>query len=113
MLGVLWIAAIGALITRVDASITLGFFAVLTPLTLITYAISNLLSKYLPSELVTVADVVHTIAPIEISAYNAGERLIVQQHVLEEVRRITSKQLGLNMNDVLASSRFVEDLKLD
>jgi len=42
-----------------------------------------------------------------------GERLVAEQAVLFKVREITADQLGLELDEVNADSRLVEDLKMD
>ncbi len=65
-----------------------------------------------PPGLETVGDMARAIAPIEPAGATPGARLIAQQQVLEEVRRITSKQLGVPLEQVRAESEFVRDLRL-
>lgn len=50
---------------------------------------------------------------LKIPAENSGQRLAAQQRVLEEVRRLTSEQLGIPIEKVQPESDFVRDLDLD
>lgn len=72
--------------------------------------IKDLFDVNFPRGIETVGDVARTIAPIEVSIENSGQRLAAQQKVLDEVRRITAEQLGLPLDKVLPESNFVKDL---
>jgi acyl carrier protein len=73
---------------------------------------SSAIGWRLPPGVETVGDVVRLIAPIEVAHGSQGERLLAQQQVLAEVRRITSQQLGLPLEKVQPESSFVKDLEV-
>lgn len=60
----------------------------------------------------TVADMARAIAPVA-QAASAGERRAREGEVLDEVRRITARCLGLPLERVLPRSDFVRDLGMD
>jgi acyl carrier protein len=73
-------------------------------------AVTGAFRRQFPMGLETVGDLATFLTPVEMPGGGVGERLIVQQRVLEEVRRITAQQLGLPLDKVQASSDFVKDL---
>lgn len=76
-------------------------------------SIGEYLSLHFPPGIETVGDVARLIAPIEMQQGNPGERLVAQQRVLDEVRRLTAQQLGLPLERVQPTSDFVKDLEID
>jgi acyl carrier protein len=64
----------------------------------------------LPQEVETVGDLVRIIAPLDWPRGGAGARLLMQHRVLEEVREITSRELGVPLEKVKPESEFVKDL---
>lgn len=63
-----------------------------------------------PAGITTVGDLARVVAPLEVSMSNAGQRLIAQHRVLEEIRRITADQTGLPLEKVKPESDFIKDL---
>jgi hypothetical protein len=76
-------------------------------------SIEWLFRRHFPPGLKTVGDVARVLAPIEVPEEGPGERLVVEQRVLEEVRCITARTLGIPLERVRASSDFVKDLEVD
>lgn len=65
-----------------------------------------------PAGCETVGDLVRrSMPPVVPSA--AGERMVAERAVLERVRWLTARQLGIPIERVQAESRFVEDLEID
>jgi acyl carrier protein len=85
------------------------FLTSITVLTLLCRA-SDVIGWRLPEGMETVGDVVRAIAPIQIAGGSPGERLLAQQRVLEEVRRLTAEQLGMPLEKVTPLSTFAGDL---
>jgi len=71
------------------------------------------LRRRLPAGIETVGDLASEIAPVEVASGTAGQQLLLQQRVLEEVRRLTAEQLGLPLEQVRPDSDFVNDLEID
>ncbi len=116
---IMWATAIGVLVSVAVVGVTwarFGAAAGVVVFLLVAVAMVTLLrtSKeigwHLPPGVETVGDVVRLIAPIGVAYGSPGERLLAQQHVLAEVRRITSQQLGLPLEKVQPDSDFVKDL---
>lgn len=63
-----------------------------------------------PREVETVGDLVRIVAPLDWPRGGAGARLLMQHRVLEEVREITSRELGVPLEKVKPESEFVKDL---
>lgn len=76
-------------------------------------ALQNRFAFNFPVGIETAGDVARTMAPIEVPMENSGSRLVAQQKVLDEVRRITAEQLGLPLEKVLPESNFVKDLGIE
>jgi acyl carrier protein len=76
-------------------------------------SVTGLFRRHFPAGIETVGDLARVLAPVEMPQHGPGERLIVQQRVLEEVRRITALQLGLPLEKVRPESDFVRDLEID
>lgn len=74
--------------------------------------VESLLATQFPSGLVTIGDLSHMLAPIEIARDDSDARKIVEQRVVDEVRRLTAEQFNLPLNKVRPESRF-RDLGLD
>lgn len=62
-----------------------------------------------PAECTTLGDLARAISP-QTLPLGAGDRLVAEQRVLEQVRTITAEQLGLRPDQVKPESRFVDDL---
>jgi acyl carrier protein len=75
--------------------------------------VSRKLATHFPVGLATVGDVARFIAPIGASSGSPGERLLTQQRVMEEVRRLTAEKLRLPLERVQPTSDFVKDLEID
>jgi len=74
---------------------------------------TGVLAHCLPFDISTVGDMVRCITPIEFPLNAPGKGLIVQQHVLAEIRKITATQLGMPIEQVRAESHLIHDLKMD
>jgi acyl carrier protein len=85
-------------------------FIVVAALVLTLSVVSREIGWRLPDGVETVGDVVRLIANDGPAYGSPGERLIAQQLVLAEVRRITSEQLGLPLDKVQPESDFLKDL---
>lgn len=118
---IMWATAIGVFVSVALVGVTwarFGAAASLVAFLLVAIVMVTLLRTLnkigwrLPPGIETVGDVVRLIAPIEVAHGSPGERLLAQQHVLTEVRRITSQQLGLPMEKVQPESDFVKDLEV-
>lgn len=85
--------------------------------TIMARGIADGFRSQLPRGLVTVGDLARRIAGASVSEATGplgpGQRLIVQQRVLDEVRVITSEQLGVPLERVKPESEFVKDLGMD
>lgn len=77
------------------------------------WALIDQLQQHFPRGIETVGDIARVIAPMELPMSSAGERLVVQQQVLEEVRRISADQLGMSLDKVHPNSDYVKDLGID
>jgi acyl carrier protein len=71
------------------------------------------LARHAPAGVATVGDLVRATAPLPPPGGSPGERLIAEQRVLEEVRRMVASTVGLPVEQVRAESRLVEDLKMN
>lgn len=72
--------------------------------------LSDVIGWRLPSEVETVGDLVRIIARLDWPRGGPGARLLMQHRVLEEVREITSRELGVPLEKVKPESEFVKDL---
>lgn len=115
----MWVTAIGVFVSVAVVGVTWARFGaaagvvafLLAAVAMVTFLrTSNEIGWRLPPEIETVGDVVRLIAPIEVAHGSPGERLLAQQQVLTEVRRITSQQLGLALEKIQPESDFVKDL---
>jgi acyl carrier protein len=62
-----------------------------------------------PSGCTTLGDLARKISPQSLP-FAAGERLLAEQRILDQVQAITAEQFGLPRDQVKPESRFVEDL---
>lgn len=104
------VAVIGVTWARYGAGAGVVAFLLVAVAMLVLLRTSSEIGWRLPPGVETVGDVVRLIAPIAVAHGSSGERLLAQQHVLAEVRRITSLQLGLPLEKVQPESDFVKDL---
>ncbi len=115
--GLLWLLVIvttGAIVTPLiggcaavlvaAAAVAIGVF--------ICQTIANGRRVRLQPAYATVGDIARSIAPMASSAW-AGERIAREAEVLEEVRRITARCVGMPVDRVQARSQFVRDLGMD
>lgn len=119
----LWAAAISAFCWLMATAVLWGLRGALLaiPLAMLVLAagvaifrvVYGQLATHFPAGLATVGDVARCIAPIGASSGSPGERLLAQQRVLDEVRRLTAEQLGLPLERVQPNSDFVKDLEID
>jgi acyl carrier protein len=111
ILAVAWLVAAAALWGAYGGGLALAASA--AALVIGVLALENIdyhCRRHLPVGIETVGDLARAIVPIEMPRSGPGERLIAQQRVLDEVRRITAEQLGLPLERVLPESDFVKDL---
>lgn len=116
---IMWATAIGVFVSvavvavawaRLGAASGVVAFLLVEVAMVTLLCTSNEIGWRLPPGMETVGDVVRLIAPIEVAYGSPGERLLAQQRVLTEVRRITSQQLALPLEKVQPESDFVNDL---
>lgn len=116
---IMWATAIGVFVSVAVVGVTWARFGavagvvafLLVAVAMVTFLrTSKEVGWRLPPGVETVGDVVRLIAPIAVAHGSPGERLLAQQRVLAEVRRITSLQLGLPLEKVQPESDFVKDL---
>ena len=92
-------------------AIALAFCTLVLGGVLISFTYSRFLICF-PIGCETIGDLVRVTVPPEIPP-GQDERLAVEQAVLLKIRQITAEQMGLELDKVQASSRFVEDLQVD
>ncbi|MBX3382560.1 MAG: acyl carrier protein [Phycisphaeraceae bacterium] len=93
---------------------------VAVPLSIVSFAVGvwafrsvyTYFAQDFPPGIETVADVARYIAPMEIPLDGLGERLVAEQRVLEEVRKLTAQQFGLPLERVQPTTNFVKDLEI-
>lgn len=69
-------------------------------------------ATHFPADCVTLADLVRLTMPVQFPNA-AGDQLILQHRVMEDVRRLTANQLGLPLDQVKPESHLVNDLGMD
>ncbi|MCC6907887.1 MAG: hypothetical protein IT430_08115 [Phycisphaerales bacterium] len=69
-------------------------------------------ATHFPADCVTLADLVRLTMPVQFPNA-AGDQLIFQHRVMEDVRRLTANQLGLPLDQVKPESHLVNDLGMD
>jgi hypothetical protein len=110
----LWLAWVGglavALTGRANMMAMAIIFVLLGLVTLAMVLLDRRAPRYFPPELQTVGDLARRMAPIHVPHETPGERLIAQQRVLAEVRRIIACQMALPVEKVLPETDFVKDL---
>lgn len=118
---IMWVTAIGVFVSVAVVGVTCARFGAAAGVVACLFVAiamvallraSNEIVWRLPPGIGTVGDVVRLIAPIQIAHGSPGEQLLAQQHVLTEVRRITSSQLGLPLENIQPESDFVKDLRV-
>ena len=88
-------------------AVTLGGTTIVAML-LLTFFITRPLATAFPRGVVTVGDLTHAALP---SGYEAAiKQQISDEEVWEKLREIVAQALGVTVEDVTPSARFVEDL---
>lgn len=72
----------------------------------------NRLCTEFPCRAKTVGDLARHLAPFEVPGDTPEQQQRAYTRVLEEIRRLTAQQMGLQLNEVQPESRFFEDLKM-
>lgn len=73
-------------------------------------AATSALSTHFPPRFASIGDIARATAPIPQPGSSPGERLIAQQRILDEVRRITAERLAIPLDRVKPDSDLVRDL---
>ena len=71
---------------------------------------SHALRTALPDGIETLRDLALFVAPVELPSRGSGARLLVERRVLNEVRGLTAKFMGLPLETVQPQSELVRDL---
>jgi len=72
----------------------------------IVYNTFDRLSTEFPRGLTTIGDLSRMVAPIEIASDDTNARQVAEQHVVDEVRRLTAEKLNLPLEEVRPESDF-------